>query len=58
MKQLEELESTNVEKAEIVSEAKVMEDIRDLESERVDALRWISLGAQVRVTQPPSCTES
>ena len=44
IKQLEELESTNTEKARMVYKAKVMEGIRDLGSERVDALRWISLG--------------
>ena len=54
----EELESTNMEKAGMEYEAKVMEGIRDLESERADTLRWISLGAQMGATQPPTCTES
>ena len=58
IKQSEELESTNVEKVGMVYEAKVTEGIRDLGSERADALRWISLGAQVGVMQSPSCVES
>ena len=58
MKQLEELESTNVEKAGIIYEAKVTEGIRDLALERVDVLRRISVGAQVGAMKPPSCVES
>ena len=58
IKQLEDPESTNTEKAGMGYEAKVMEGIRDLGLERVDMLRWISLGAQVGVTQSPSCVES
>ena len=58
IKQSEEPESTNVEKAGIVYEAKVMEDIRDIGSERADTLRQISFGAQVGATQPSSCAES
>ena len=42
----------------MVLEAKVMEGIRDLGSERADALSWISFGAQVGVMQPPSCVDS
>ena len=57
MKQLEEPESTNMEKAGMVSETKVTEGIRDLGSEKADVSQ-ISLGAQVGATQPPSCAES
>ena len=55
---MEEPESTNTEKVEIGYEAKVMEDIRDLGSERVDVLRWIFLDAQVGTMQPSSHAES
>ena len=58
IKQSEEQESTNTEKAGIVYEAKVMEGIRDLGSEGADVLRQISLDVQVGETQPSSCAES
>ena len=57
IKQWVEPESTNAETAGILRVSKVMEGMRELGSERVDMLRWISIGAQLGSMQSPGCAE-
>ena len=54
-KQWMEPKSTNAETAGILRVSKVMEGMRELGSERVDMLRWISIGAQLGSMQSPGC---
>ena len=56
-KQWVEPESTNAETAGILRVSKVTEGMRELGSERVDMLRWISIGAQSGSMQSPGCAE-
>ena len=56
-KQWVEPESTNAETAGTLRVSKVTEGMRELGSERVDTLRWISIGGQLRSTQSPGCAE-
>ena len=56
-KQWVEPESTNEETTGTLRVSKVMEGMRELGSERVDTLRWISIGAQLRSMQSPGCVE-
>ena len=56
-KQWAEPESTKAETMGVLNDSREMEGMRVLGSERVDALRQISMRAQSESTQSPGCVE-